>query len=249
MVYSKNITLIRGDSLEEMKKLESGSIPLIVFSPPYNIRTTTGGTAGKGKGWKNSDLFSKGYDGYHDKLPRHKYIAWQREILDECMRLLPENGVIFYNHRDRSQRGLIETPWPILDGFPVRQIIQWDRGSGHNFNQSYFVPVNEQVYMICKPKFKLAKGMQRKSTIWRIRPAFGNKHPAPFPEELVYNCISSTDYDTHHTVLDPFMGSGTTGKVSERMGRSFIGIEQSQKYYRGAMRDQMKNQITGARLF
>ena len=55
------------------------------------------------------------------------------------------------------------------------------------------------------------------------------KHPAVFPEQLAYDMIATWSNE-HDTVLDPFMGSGTTGKMAILANRDFIGIEISQEY-------------------
>jgi len=55
------------------------------------------------------------------------------------------------------------------------------------------------------------------------------EHPAPFPEELVHQCIISTT-DENDTVLDPYCGSGTSGVVSQKLNRNFIGIELNPEY-------------------
>jgi len=56
------------------------------------------------------------------------------------------------------------------------------------------------------------------------------KHPATFPERLAYDHIISWSNDGD-TVLDCFLGSGTTGKVSKQLGRRFVGIEISKEYF------------------
>ena len=52
----------------------------------------------------------------------------------------------------------------------------------------------------------------------------GVEHPAPFPEQIVTLPILQTT-DEGDTVLDPFMGTGTTGKVANRLGRRFVGYD------------------------
>lgn len=54
-----------------------------------------------------------------------------------------------------------------------------------------------------------------------------NKHPAPFPVSLVEKIISSTNA---RTVLDPFIGSGSTAIAAINLERNYIGIEISQEY-------------------
>jgi len=60
---------------------------------------------------------------------------------------------------------------------------------------------------------------------------FGNSHPAQFPEKLVTDHILSWSNEGD-TILDPFMGSGTTGKVAKALGRNFTGIELDPEYFK-----------------
>ena len=83
-------------------------------------------------------------------MPHEEYVQWQRACLTEMMRLIPDTGAIFYNHKWRTQNKLLQTRNDIVDGFPVRQIIIWQRAGGHNFNNQYFVPTYEVIYLICK---------------------------------------------------------------------------------------------------
>jgi len=56
------------------------------------------------------------------------------------------------------------------------------------------------------------------------------EHPTQKPEPLMRWCINRLPEDTQ-TILDPFMGSGTTGVAAVQMGRDFIGIEREPKYF------------------
>jgi len=147
--------------------------------------------------------------------------------LTECLRVIKEDGAIYYNHKDRIQGGLLQTRNDILDGFPLRQRITWFRNGGYNFNPGYYVPMSEQVYVICKPKFRLAKGGNRYGDVWQIGQARRSDHPAPMPVELAERIIETTNA---RIVLDPFSGSGTTAIAARRKGRFFIGFDQSGRY-------------------
>ena len=219
-----------GDCLDVMRAMPAGSVDLVVTSPPYNLRNTTGGFAMKGITWKTEPLKS-GYDGYSDDLPHHMYVDWQRCCLSEMMRLLSPSGAIFYNHQWRQQDKLLQDRSDILEGFPVRQIIIWNRGGGVLFNRAFFTPFYQVVYMITKPDFKLLPKMSRFGDVWNFPYARNNPHPAPFPLALPMRCITSTDANV---ILDPFMGSGTTAIAAMRAGRQWIGIEKSAEYCRMA---------------
>jgi len=221
--------ILCGDALEKLKKIPSESIELIVTSPPYNIRNTTGGgfkRKGGASKWKNAALID-GYSDHSDDLPHEEYVEWQRACLSEMWRIIPDNGAIFYNHKWRVQNGLMQDRRDIIEGFPLRQIIIWQRAGGINFNDGYFLPTYEVIYMICKPDFMLAPKGNLHGDVWKITQDNDNEHPAPFPIEIPDRIIGAT---TAKTVLDPFMGSGTTAVAAIKNGRNFVGIEISPIY-------------------
>jgi len=125
------------------------------------------------------------------------------------------------------QKGLLQDRNDIVSGFPVRQIIIWRRKGGINFNPGYFLPTYEVIYLIAKPKFKLAPKANSYGDIWEFCQEMNNPHPAPFPVDLIERIISCTNAEI---VLDPFMGSGTTAIAARNQNRDFIGIDISEKY-------------------
>jgi modification methylase len=217
--------IICGDTLTEMRKMPDGSVDLIVTSPPYNVKSKTGGATWSGR--RMTCKMKAGYDIYADNLPRDEYIAWQRKCLTEMMRLIPDDGAIFYNHKWRVLNGLLEDQSAIVEGFPVRQKIIWHRPGGMNHNPRFFMPNYEEIYVIAKPKFKLVSRANGKGCVWRILRERNNEHPYPFPIELPYQIIEST---AAKVILDPFVGSGTTAVAAKMLGRDFIGIELSPRY-------------------
>ena len=221
--------LILGDCLEKMAEIPDGSVDLIFTSPPYNLKNSTGNGMKDGRGgkWSNAALIN-GYSSYDDNMPHDLYVDWQRNCLTEMMRLIKDNGAIFYNHKWRVQAGLLQDRQDIVDGFPVRQIIIWKRKGGINFNKGYFLPTYEVIYMIAKKKFALVKGANSFGDIWEFAQERKNAHPAPFPVDLAERVISSTNANV---VLDPFMGSGTTGVACKNLNRDFIGIELDPGYF------------------
>ena len=219
---------ICGDSLKVMRSMPAGSIDLIVTSPPYNLKNSTGNGMKDGRGgkWSNAALMN-GYTSHDDCMPHEAYKTWQRECLGEMLRLIPEDGAIFYNHKWRVQGGLLQDRHDIVEGFPVRQIIVWRRKGGINFNAGYFLPTYEVIYLIAKPKFKLAPKANAYGDVWEFMQDMENPHPAPFPLELIEQIVSST---YAKVVLDPFMGSGTTAIAARNKKRDFIGIELAEDY-------------------
>lgn len=226
--------ILLGDCIGILGRLPARSVPLIVTSPPYNLRNTTGNSVGRKAGGKwSTSLGEAGYDGFADNLPREEYIAQQRTFIDRCLRLLTDDGAIYYVHKWRVQRGLLDRiADEITQGSPVRQIITWQRAGGVNFNAGYYLPTTEQIYLIARPRFRLAPRANRWGDVWSIGQERNNPHPAPFPVEVARRCIEST---TAELVLDPYLGSGTTAVAALGAGRDFIGIERSPSYQQMAL--------------
>ena len=220
--------VVCSDTLKFLKKLPDSSIDLAVTSPPYNIKNSTGNGLKDGRGgkWSNANLLD-GYTDHADKMPYPLYVEWQRQCLTEVMRVLKDDGALFYNHKWRVQKGLIQDRQEIVQGFPLRQIIIWHRAGGVNFNPGYFLPTYEVIYMFAKSKFKLAPKKNGVGDVWKIPQELNNSHPAPFPVPLVERIIDSTNAKV---ILDPFMGSGTTAIAAKLCGRDFIGVDLSKEY-------------------
>jgi site-specific DNA-methyltransferase (adenine-specific) len=160
-------------------------------------------------------------------MPHKEYVAWLRTCLAEMMRLIPDTGAIFYNHKWRVQNGLLQDRQDIVSGFPVRQIIIWQRKGGLNFNPGYFVPTYEVIYLIAKKNFRLAAKANGAGDVWSFTQEMNNDHPAAFPVTVIDRIVRSTN---GKLILDPFMGSRTTAISALNFDRDYIGIDISPVY-------------------
>jgi len=220
--------IICGDCLDVMRQMPDECLDLVVTSPPYNLKNSTGNGMKDPRGgkWKGAALVN-GYSHHDDCMPHEDYVTWQRDCLTQMFRLIKEDGAVFYNHKWRVQNGLLQDRQDIVRDFPVRQIIIWRRKGGINFNPGYFLPTYEVIYLIAKPKFTLVPKANSYGDVWEFNQEMKNPHPAPFPTALIERIISSTNAQV---ILDPFMGSGTTAVTAKSLNRNFIGIELSPEY-------------------
>src|SRR5690242_21160933 len=101
--------IICGDAVEVMGGMAPGSVDLVITSPPYNIRNSTGTGLKNGRGgkWENAAL-QNGYSHHDDCMPHDAYVAWQRHCLAEMLRVTADDGAIFYNHKWRVQGGMLQ---------------------------------------------------------------------------------------------------------------------------------------------
>ena len=136
-----NGALLHGDCLDVMARLPSASFKAVVTSPPYNLRNSSGNGMRDGRGgkWEQAALLH-GYATHPDAMPHGAYVGWQRRCLAEMMRLLRPDGAIFYNHKWRVQKGLLQDRQDIVAGFPVRQVSIWPRSGGLQVHPGSFLP-------------------------------------------------------------------------------------------------------------
>lgn len=216
----KGIKLILGDCLEKMKDIPDESIDCVITSPPYNI----------GKMHSNHLMFGT-YAG--NDMVESDYQEWQIKVLNECFRIIKDNGSIFYNHKIRIKDKVAIHPmkWILKSKLILKQEIVWDMGKSANSDKIRFFPYSERIYWLVKNKDTKIYNTKSLSDVWRCVPTNKRKdigHIAIMPEKRVDNIIISTDYQTF---LDPFMGSGTTGVVCKNLSRNFIGIELDETYF------------------
>jgi DNA modification methylase len=247
------IELIHGDCLEEMKKIPDGSIDLTVTSPPYdNLRTYNGNNALWGEHvWKAviQDLYRVTKDG--------GVVVW---VVGDATIKGSETGTSFKQALWAKACGfnLHDTMiWNKQNCSSVGSMNRYENTFEYMFIWSKSIPKNANIIRD-KPN-KRAGEMQsgsirqtdgtvkkttgygiraianfgRRSNVWDIFPAKSKSerlHPAPFSEKLAHDHILSWSNE-NDTVLDPFMGSGTTGKMANQLNRNFIGIELDKEYY------------------
>lgn len=215
------IDLKLGDCLEVMKNIPSESVDLVLTSPPYNLGNThhTG---------------NKRHKAYEDNLPEKDYQEWQVKVLQECYRVLKETGSLIYNHKNRIKQGVQISPyeWLFKTDFIIKQEVVWFNGS-QNFDKIRFYPMTERVYWLAKsPKTKLFNAINHHDLFgkedWKAVGTRG-QHTRAFPEKMVSDFLLC--FPKAEIVLDPFMGSGTTGVSCKGLNRSFIGIEKNPEYF------------------
>lgn len=212
----ESVTIYHGDCEELLPAIKD--IDLVLTSPPYNL----GQTSHNGSEWRR---LANGYASHDDSMPYEDYVAWQQRVLTLAWNTLSDTGAVYYQHKPRvKDRGVI-LPFELNPGLPLRQIVTWNRGSGFMRQFTCYVPSYEWILIFAKERFRITT--RDIFDVWNITPERGVAHPAPFPLRLALKAIGSTAAET---VLDPFMGSGTTLRAAKDLGRKAIGIEIEEKY-------------------
>lgn len=218
-------TLYMGEATQVLASLAEQSVEIAVTSPPYNLNK-------KASGGGSSKMNYEGW--YPDELPERMYRAEQVIVLEHLLRVCRSS--IFYNHRIRFAwhgRNSFRVPSNLyhpmqwLEQFPIWAEVIWDRGGTTGHANGRFRLSDERIFQIGKPAKWFDQGY---TTVWRMAPERGSDHACPFPVELPTRCLLSST-EAGDSVVDPYMGSGTTGVAALRSGRKFIGIERDPAYF------------------
>ena len=232
-----------GNCLDILPTLPDQSVQLIFADPPYNLqlrqelfRPNQTRVDGVDDAW---DQFSS-FDSYDEFT-----VKW----LSACRRVLAEDGAIWvigsYHNIFRVGRIMMDLGYWILND------VQWHKTNPMpNFRGARFTNATETLIWAKKSEtqkrytfnhqvMKQLNGGKQMTSVWqiplctgaeRIKDNAGKKaHSTQKPEKLLERVILSSSNEGD-TVLDPFLGSGTTCAVAKKLNRNSIGIEQEPRY-------------------
>jgi len=245
--------LILGDCLEEMAKLETGSVDLVLTSPPYDQLRDYGGTLQN---------------------------QWFPRAAQEITRLLTAGGVCVWNIADQVVNGS-ETGTSFRQalffmdecGLRLHDTMIWQKPNFSNPSSNRYHQVFDYVFVFSKGKPRCfnpiidrpnicagqtgsygentvtqADGTKKtrpvskvndfgmRHNVWLMKTSGQDgsskryRHPAMFTEDFARGHVVSWSNEGD-IVLDPFMGSGTTGVACQNTNRNFIGIEKNPEYF------------------
>lgn len=212
------IDLHLGDSLEYIKKLPDKGIDLIVTDPPYDFENGgEGGIMKRSKSIKAAfdTIKATGIDNGYD------YLAFNTEF---CRIMRSINIYIFCNK--------LQIPW-YLDFYVTQRkckfdILIWNKPNAMPlYGRKYLSDCEYLLYFrkggLCDPKsYEDAKTVYYAPINQEDKKYY--YHPTIKPLPLIMKIIRNSSVE-NDIILDPFMGSGTTGVACKALNRKFIGCE------------------------
>ena len=201
-----------------MKDIPDKSIDLVVTDPPYKI--VQGGCTNKAVRLKgsNQEQLKKGTLFNNNSI---KFNEW----IPEVYRVLKNNSHCYIMSNDRNINELLNVCEKV--GFKLLNILVWGK-SKHSPNR-YYLKNCEFIVFLRKGKAKNINNMGTKQLLL-IDNVENKNHPSEKPIKLMEILIKNSSNE-QDKVLDPFMGSGSTGVACINTNRNFIGIELDENYF------------------
>lgn len=220
-----NCVLYLGDCLEILSTL--GKIDAVITDPPYSSggRQQSGARnifrkASRVDKETRSDEWFLG-----DNMGSDTYIRWQRQVARLCLDIC-HPGSPAYIFTDWRQYTNIVTAWE-TSLWTLKNVIVWDKNRGGALG-SWWRNNHEWICAFVKGKARPLSSQSFYNTFKTIKPQ-GGCHPTEKPLELISYLVESISGKS--VILDPFMGSGTTGVACVKSNQQFVGIEINEQYF------------------
>jgi len=235
--FQNDLLKIINDDVLSTQEIANESIDLIVTSPPYNVDIK--------------------YNSHNDKLSYDEYLKFSKKWLSRCFNWLKSDGRLCLNiPLDKNKGGQQSVGADLTTiakkiGFNYHSTIIWNEGnisrrtawgSWLSASAPYVIAPVELIVVLYKKRWKKTSGSMKSDIsrkdfmdwtngLWSFSGESKKKigHPAPFPVELPRRCIKLFSF-VGDTVLDPFMGSGSTLIAAYLNNRRAVGVEIDKSY-------------------
>jgi len=235
--FQNDSVCIYNADILKIDDIENNSVDLIVTSPPYNVDIS--------------------YSSHDDKMEYQDYLMFTRKWLSKCYELTKSDGRFCLNiPLDKNKGGQQSVCADITTiakevGWRYHSTIIWNEGnisrrtawgSWLSASAPYVIAPVEVILILYKDSWKKTSGSKKSNItkkefmdwtngVWVFNGESKKRigHPAPFPVELPRRCIKLFSF-VGDTILDPFMGSGSTLIASIQNNRRGIGIDIDKKY-------------------
>tara|TARA_B100000700_G_scaffold310319_1_gene390746 strand:+ start:166 stop:1233 length:1068 start_codon:yes stop_codon:yes gene_type:complete len=237
--------IVKGDSLEILKKIPDKTFDLVFADPPYNMQI--------GEKLKRPD--NSKVNGVNDKWDQFSsfkhYDDFSKSWLKECRRVLKDNGSIWvigtyhnifrlgYHIQNLNYWMLNDVIWKKNNPMPnfkgtrftnAHETLIWaskNKKSKYTFNYQSLKCLNDDLQMRSDWTFPICSGKER------LKKNGKKVHSTQKPEALLHRIILATT-NKGDIIFDPFLGTGTTAVVAKKLGRKYFGIEKDNKYFDAA---------------
>lgn len=228
-----NIDLRQGDCLELMKDISDKSIDLVITDPPYWHKKSPGKPYSQRKQPNTKSKFAQSELYNVNGVLMHNLSDFNGENIEDLLKQLSRimkkmNAYIFCNDTQIAYYSM----WAEKNKY-MFSILVWEKPlsiinkNRYSQNTEYII----RIYEYGTGLNKIEKN-EYYNKVKKCKPINGKKklHPTEKPTELINQIIELSSKE-NNIILDPFMGSGTTGVACKQLNRNFIGIELDEEYF------------------
>ena len=218
------IDLRQGDCLEVMKDIPNKSVDLVVIDPPYDFMSKH-----YGKSYSKDGAFGSLGRTYHEELENNDIITGINEdVLQELIRVMKKVNIYIWCSKEQILKYMNFFKDYNMD------LLTWHKTNPVPTCSNKYLSDTEYILFFREKGVKIYGTYATKKKYY-ITPTNKEdkklyKHPTIKPLEIIENLIINSSQE-NDTILDCFMGSGTTGVACKNLNRNFIGIELDEKYF------------------
>jgi len=230
-----NIELYNDNCINVLKPLEKSSVDLILTDPPYNLGKFMEDRQTNLKKMRDNFFGAAGWD----NLEYDEWLAHMEKFFEISSTVLKKGGALLIFMSLLKVESIVKIAE--RHGFYYKTTGIWHKLNPmpRNMNLHFINSTEAWIYFINKSRTgtfnnngKPIHDFIETSLTCSNEKKYG-KHPTQKPEQLMEHFIKILSNE-NDVVLDPFMGSGTTGKIAVQNNRKFIGIELSEEYFNNA---------------
>ncbi len=233
------ISLYQGDCLELMKEIPDGSVDMVLTDPPYSSgglfaedRKATTRTKYTNRDYNGAARFQN-FSG--DNMDQRSFTEFMRMVLSKTRQKSKAESVCAAFVDWRNIAAMIDALQSA--GWIYRGIIVWDKGNSRPIPNRFRNDCEYVIWGTNGPrKTEYIDGVFIGAGCYHTKsvPTKQKHHQTEKPVELLEKLLAICE--SGGTVLDPFMGSGSTGVACVNTGCSFIGMELDPGYFETAKR-------------
>ena len=203
------INLLHGDCFELLQGIPDESVDMVLTDPPYGMSFQSGHRKTK-----------------YEKIKGDSNLDWLDDFVNEIYRVSKPNTAHYvfcsFHHIDKFKQAIEKK-------FKVKNILTWVKNNTSMGDlKGDFAPKTEFIIFFHKGR-KLIKG-KRDPNVLEFKKTRNELHPTQKPVDMIEYLIEKFS-DKGDLILDPFMGSGSTGVACINTNRNFIGMELDENYF------------------
>lgn len=229
---NNNIMLIKGNCVENMNNLKENSVDLIVTDPPYNLGNFMRNRATNLKKMRENFFGDAGWD----DLEFEDWIEHMDSFFEQAQRILKKGGSIIMFMSLIKVETIIKLAEKNKFYYKTTGVWHKTNPMPRNMNLHFINSIEGWIYFTNVTRTGtfnnngIAIHDYIESSVTPKNEKIYGGHPTQKPEKIIQHFVELLS-NPGDVVMDPFMGSGTTGVVAKKLGRDFIGIELQEDYF------------------